>query len=189
MTTKIYLSQRELFDEIIKCRIEGRISNRLGEMFMTLAKKYANHRDFARYYHIKADLAAIGAAACCKGFYKFRPYKDKEIIWDEKISIEYNHNINNNAFAFFTTIVRHDYIAFLKKEYKQSNIMNEMRLKNGLDASYGYTEMVSGRDKKAREGPAPATQFGGQSVWDGLEEEETEMDDDDDVIDWNEFSS
>lgn len=186
--SKIYLSQRDLFEEIIKCRIENRMSDKLGQMFMTLSKKYANHRNFVRYYHLHADMAAIGAAACCKGFYKFRPHKDKNIVWDEQTPIVYDHNIHNNAFAFFTTIIRHDFIAFLKKEYDQSNITNEMRLNNGLDASFGYTEMIAEKEKREQEKRPKSISFEDQSVWDEFESAD-EVDADDAVIDWNEVSS
>lgn len=193
---KIYLSQKDLFDEIIKCRIEGRISEKLGVMFMTLSRKYANHRNFVRYYHIREDLVAIGAAACCKGFDKFRPYKDREMVWDEETPIKYDHNICNNAFAFFTTIARNDFIAFLKKEYNQSNITNEMRLESGLDASYGYEDFVAEREAKERAEKAAdeendinrisAISLDEQTVWDNITPSE---DDDDSIIDWQEVSS
>lgn len=187
--SKIYLSQRELFDEIIKCRIEGRMSDKLGQMFLTLSKKYTNHRNFVRYYHLHADMAAIGAAACCKGFYKFRPHKDPTTGWDEETPLVFDHNIHNNSFAFFTTIIRHDFIAFLKKEYNQSNIMNEMRLNNGLEASYGYTEMISDKEKQEQSTRPESLSFTDQSVWDSFDDEDVEEDGDDSIINWNEVSN
>lgn len=147
---KHYLPQKDFFDELVQSRTKGEISNKLGEMFLLLARKYSNHRNFVRYYHIKDDLIAIGAAACVKGFTKFRPYKDPTNVWDEQSPITYDHNTCSNALAFFTTIIHNDLIAFLKKEYNQSNIMNEKRLESGLDASFGYVEMISEAEAKER---------------------------------------
>lgn len=188
-----YLTQRELFDEIMACRInDGKISNKLGEMFILLSTKYSNHRFFVRYYHIKQDLIAAGMEACCKAFYKFRPHKDKEIEWDEKTSIVFDHNIHNNSFAYFTTAIHHNFLSVVKKEYNQSNILNEMRLDNGMDASMGYEEMINDKEAKERleddEGVTAirTLDFTEQSVWDGYGPSDDHIDDEDEKIDWQE---
>lgn len=195
-----YLTGQDLFDEIIKCRInDHKISNTLGEMFFLLSTRYSNHRNFVRYYHIKQDLIAAGVEACCKAFYKFRPYKDKEIVWDEQTSLEFDHNIHNNSFAYFTTAIHHNFLAIVKKEYAQSNILNEMRLNNDMDASFGYLEMMSDKEEKERaerleeEGEdirsIRALSFDEQSVWDDYGPDDNlveEAENDDDTIDWQE---
>lgn len=146
-----YLTQRELFDKIIESRIKGKISDELGEMFYLITTKYSNHRNFVRYYHIKNDLIAAGVEACCKAYAKYRPYKDKNIEWDGETPLVFDHNIHNNSFAYFTTAIHHNFIGVLKAEYKQSNIMNEMRLENGLDASFGYEDMITEREEREKD--------------------------------------
>jgi len=192
-----YLTQRELFDELIKCRIKGEISDTLGSMFVLLSAKYSNHRNFVRYYHLKKDLVAAGCEACCRAFSKFRPYKDKSITWDEETHIVFDHNIHNNSFAYFTTAIHNNFLSVVKSEYNQSNIMNEMRLDNGLDASFGYEDMVA--EKEAREKAERLSEeesevktmksltFDDQSVWYGFSEDDSlvdEEEDDDSKIDW-----
>lgn len=198
-TDNFYLTQRDLFDEIIKCRISGKISDKLGVMFQLLSTKYSNHRNFVRYYHLKTDLIAAGCEACCKAFVKFRPHKDKDVVWDEETPIVFDHNIHNNSFAYFTTAIHNNFLTIIKAEYKQSNILNEMRLDNGLDASFGFLEMSAekeAQDKLDSEGDdvddvVRSVDFMSQSVWhnfggdDSLIHDETE---DDELIDWSEVS-
>lgn len=195
-TDNFYITQRELFDEIIICRIKGKISNKLGTMFQLLSTKYSNHRNFVRYYHLKPDLIAAGCEACCKAFVKFRPHKDKDIIWDEQSTIEFDHNIHNNSFAYFTTAIHNNFLTIVKAEYRQSNILNEMRLDNGLDASFGYTDMMSDKEEKEREEALEArtiraVDFSDMSVWDDFSEEDSLVDgehDDDSLIVWQDIA-
>lgn len=188
MSKPNYLSQSELYNAVIDARIKGYITNDLGEKFMLLATKCANHRNFVRYHHLKEEIIAIGAAACCKAFLKFRPYKDKEIVWDEQTPITYDHNVCSNIFSFFTTVIFNDIIHFLKKEYKQSNIINEKRLEQGLDASFGYVDMVSEKEAsdKSEESEERIDPYASQTVWQGADEEESS---DDQIIDWQDVSS
>ncbi|MBG24023.1 MAG: hypothetical protein CMF22_11275 [Idiomarinaceae bacterium] len=146
-----YVTQRELFDELIKSRIDGKMSNELCEMFRKISVKYSKHRKFSRYYHLADEFEGIGLLACCKGFPKFRPHQDADIEWDEKTPVEYDWTVCSNPFAFFTTCIHNDFIQFLKREYKQSNIVNEMRLTQGLEASAGYTDMKMEEAKRERE--------------------------------------
>lgn len=140
---KNYLNQRDLYEEIIRCKMNNNIiSDKLGNMFLLLASRYVNHRDFVRYNHIREDLIALGAMACCRAFYKFAPYSDMTTEWDENTFITYDYTVCSNPFAYMTTSVRNAFLQFLKREYAYSNAINATRLKEGFDASYGYTEMV-----------------------------------------------
>ena len=195
-----YLTGKELFDEIIKCRIKGRISNDLGMMFQLLSTKYSNHRNFVRYYHLKSDLIAAGCEACCKAFIKFRPYKDKEIEWDEATPIDFDHNIHNNSFADFTTAIHNNFLTIIKAEYRQSNILNEMRLDNGLEASLGFLEMSAEKEAQDKldaeadnvENVIESVDFMRQSVWENFGGDDSlvvhDETDDDTLIDWNEVA-
>ncbi len=192
--SKNYLSQSELYNAIIDARIKGYMTRELGEKFMLLASKCANHRYFVRYHHLKEEIIAIGAAACCKAFPKFKPFKDKEAQWDEQTPIEYDHNVCSNSFSFFTTVIFNDIIHFLKKEYKQSNIINEKRLASGLDASYGYVDMISSKEANEKEEQdssiAKEDPYADQTLWEGSEiEVEVDEADDDHVIDWQDISN
>lgn len=148
---KDYLTQRELFEEIIKCRIEGQISEKLGAMFIKLSSKLANHYKFVRYAHIREDLISMGSMACCKAFQKFHPYKDKDIPWDEETPIEYDYLTHSNSFAYMTSSIWNAFLQLLKKEYAFTNAVNASRLEEGHDASFGYNDMISEREEEIRQ--------------------------------------
>lgn len=153
-----YLEPADFFRETIKCLKKDEMSEELGAMFYMLCEKYANHPRFVRYHHIRDDLISFALLACIKGFPKFRPYRndlvrDEEgnIIqstkreWDGEI-IEYDYRTCNNPFAFFTTCATNEILQFLKSEYNYKNIINKMRLENGMEADAGYTDMMKERE-------------------------------------------
>lgn len=153
---KNYLEPKDFFDEIIRCLIAEQMSDKLGEMFFKVATKYANHRNFIRYYHLRDDLVSAGLLACCKSFTKFKPLKMSEGEWDGEM-FTYHHSVCNNPFAFFTTCIHNDWLQLLKKDYKSKNIVNAIRVKNGLEPDFGYNDMI--KDKERNEASASETEF------------------------------
>lgn len=150
--SKHYLNNSDFFYALIDSRRKNRITDKLAMMFMLLAERNVNHRHFVRYYHLRPDLVAVGQLACVKGFPKFRPFKDKDksLEWEETMyEIDYDYKVCNNSHAFFTTCIRHALFQYLKSEYNQSNIVNKARLEEGLDASFGYVDMIA--EKEAEE--------------------------------------
>ena len=67
--------------------------------------------------------------------------------WDGEI-LEYDHKICNNPFAFFTTCIHNSLLLFLKKEYQERNIFNKIKIQEGLEADFGYLEMVRKKDEE-----------------------------------------
>lgn len=148
-----YLNSGELFTELVLCRMNGEISDKLSQMFILLSERIANHRHFVRYHHLREDIIAIGQLACLRGFVGFKPYKDNDLSleWLENmVFIEYNHNYCANSFAYFTTCIRHAIIQHLKHEYRQSNIKNRSRIELGLDASFGYVDMIKEKENEQK---------------------------------------
>lgn len=129
---------------------EGTVSNELAEMFILLARKYTNHRYFVRYTHIRDDLESIGVMSCCKAWKKFKPLRPDHGVWDGETIIEYDYKTCYSPLAFFTSCIYNDFVFFLKQEYNQRNILNALHLEAGLDADYGYTEMIKEREEKER---------------------------------------
>lgn len=157
--SKYYLSNEDFFTEVIKSRIDKKISPRLVEMFTMLSQRTINHRNFVRYEHLREDFTSIGILACVYSFEKFRPYKCKErsINWEKHMKpIGYNYLECNNCFAFFTTCIMNALIQYLKDEYKEINIINSMRSDEGLGASYGYDDMIRKKEGLTREYEEPS---------------------------------
>ena len=146
---KNYIEPSEFFDEMMKCLVAGQISDKLSIMFMKLSEKYANHQNFVRYYHIREDLISTAILSCVKSFPKFRPYKDME--WDGKTIRPYHYTTCNNPFAFFTKCIHNDFLQLLRGEYRQRNVVNKMKLSEGLEADYGYVDMIKDKEEEARQ--------------------------------------
>ena len=121
---KHFIDKNEFLDEVIKSQKQGKVTERLGQIFLTLSEKYTQHKDFVRYPpEVKQDLINEGTIVCLKGYDKFDPERS-----------------NANVFAFFTLAVRRAFIQYVMKEYKQKNIRDEMMVENGLNPSWGYEE-------------------------------------------------
>lgn len=152
-TSNHYVKAPEFFHELLVSLNQGRATNRLGEMFMMVSKRYSQHQDFSRYYHLKDEFVGIGSLACVRAFDKFKPMRKVDDkgnpieAWDGEI-IPYDYKTCNNPFAFFTTTIRHAFLQFLKKEYGQSNIQNKMRSRMGLETTYGYEAFVEAEEAK-----------------------------------------
>lgn len=158
-----YIRQDEFFDETLRCLREGKISDKLGRMFMMLAAKYANSSNFVRYTHIREELISSAYLGCVNGFRGFAPYRnnltrdeDGQILTSTKVpwngeEVTYDYRTCNNPFAYFTTCANSVMVQFLKTEYKESNVLNEMKADAGLDVDPGYADMIKERERKKRE--------------------------------------
>ena len=180
---KYYIEPQDFFRETIISLQRDEPTDKLAVMFMKLCEKYANHPNFVRYHHIRDDLISVGVLACLKGLPKFRPYRNEltraengeiltstKVEWDGEM-LEYDYRFCNNPFAFFTKCMHNEVLQMLKAEYNFKNVLNKVRLENGLEADEGYNEMIREKDAANR-----------------LEAElEKELEDDeeaDDLIEW-----
>lgn len=119
-----YLSNKEMYDEILGCQERGLVSDKLGKMFMILARRYASKPNFSGYSY-KDEMISSGTVACIAALTKF----DKEK--------------SNNPFAYYTSIVHNAFMQILNKEKKQQNIRDELLIKAELNPSFGYQERHS----------------------------------------------
>lgn len=134
----LYLAPDVFFEELLRCKIENKVSEKLGKMFILLAEKTTQHRYWARYTHIKSDMVSEAVLVCVsKGFAKFKPFPEGT-DWDGKTMIPYNYLTCYNPHAFFTTCIFNALKAFMKSEYGVTNVRNKIRLENGLDTTFGY---------------------------------------------------
>ena len=67
--------------------------------------------------------------------------------WDGE-PLEYDYKTCNNAFGFFTKVIHNSLILLLKKEYKQRNIFNKVKITEGYDPDYGYLEFIQKEQEK-----------------------------------------
>ena len=116
-----YMSNKEFFEELIKCQKNGRISNELGKMFKMLVERYSTKHWFSNYAY-RDELVATGILACCAAFNKFDSKK------------------GSNPFAFFTAVAHNSFLQVLNKEYRQKNIRDQLLIEANMNPSYGYID-------------------------------------------------
>ena len=158
---KFYIDKKEMFQEIVKSKENGKCSEELGLMFMKLAEKYSHHpmfRDYERRYGkaFKDDLIATGLHACAKAWNKFDPEK------------------SDNPFSFFTTCLYRAFIGYLAKEYDFTNTKNALKVDQGLRGDYGYEEMI--KEKEDAEKVEDEEEYAHQ-IMDELDTDEEEEED------------
>lgn len=150
-----YLPPGDFFNQVIESLMESdEPTPRLVNMFMLLSQRIPNHRYFIGYPHLRDDIVSTGYLACIKAYKGFRPYKSKEdsLRWlADPRPIDYDYEVCNSPFAFFTTCIMNDVFRLMKAEYNHHNAVNAMRVRYGLDADYGYTEMLKDQESQTKE--------------------------------------
>lgn len=114
-----YMSNKEFYAELIKCQDNGEMSDKLGEMFMKLAKHYSNKRQFVNI-HFKDEMVDAAIVACCSAFMKF------------------DRNKGVNTFAYFTSVIHNSFLQILNHHKKQRQIRDQMLVDNNLNPSHNY---------------------------------------------------
>ena len=122
-----YLPNPEMFKEVLKCQETGVISERLGKMYMIMAKRIATKPNFSGYSY-KDEMISNGVVACCAALHKFNPEKSE------------------NTFAYYTSIIHNAFIQILNKEQKQRDIRDAMLVKDNMNPSYGYADRHKAAD-------------------------------------------
>ena len=120
-----YLSNKEMFAELLDCQSKELVSNKLGKMFMILANRYATKPNFSGYSY-KDEMISNGVVSCCAALMKFNPAK------------------SNNPFAYYTSVIHNCFIQILNKEKKQQEIRDQLLLNNNMNPSHGYMEKHKG---------------------------------------------
>lgn len=120
-TAKYYLSNSLLLPAVIESRTQGKISDDLAGMLLTLASKYASKASFANYT-FRDDMVAEALADLCKNALKFNPEK------------------SNNPFAFYTSCIHNSFLGYLNVEKKQRKIRDQLLVELGENPSYGFQD-------------------------------------------------
>lgn len=119
--SKDYLSNKEMFKELVECQERGIISDKLGKMFILLATHYATKPKFSGYSY-RDEFVDSGITACCVAFMKFNPERSV------------------NTFAYFTTCIHNSFLQILNKEKTQREIRDKLLLDAEMTPSFGYSE-------------------------------------------------
>jgi DNA-directed RNA polymerase specialized sigma24 family protein len=97
---ELYISKKEMMDELIKYNDSKVISEELGEMFLKIAKRYTSKPNFSGYSYRK-DMISEAVYRMCDQVDKF----------------DINHP-SANPFAYFTQVAHNQILLLLNKEKK-----------------------------------------------------------------------
>jgi len=116
-----YINNKEMLEEVIKSKTQGRMTERFGEMIMILAKRYSSQGSYASYTY-REDMESYAFTIVCRGWDSFDP------------------NTYYNPFAYFTQTIKRAFWQFLDSEKSQRNIKDALLLKEGELPSHTYEE-------------------------------------------------
>lgn len=119
--SKDYLSNKEMLSEVIHCKKDGQISEKLGKMFVLLAERYSTKPNFSGYSY-RDEMVANAILACCQNYTKF------------------NEDKGSNPFAYFTQIIHNAFIQVLNKERRNQELRDKCLIDMDRDPSYSYLE-------------------------------------------------
>jgi len=122
-TTKIhYISNKILVQELVRCKKNGVMSRELAEMFLLLVERFSRRGNFNQYSYID-DMRGKAMLDICQ---KWKQYDVTRA--------------NNNAFSYFTELVKNSFVYFITVEKKQTRARDEILIDMGKTPSWGYTD-------------------------------------------------
>lgn len=127
-----YLTNKDFLAEIIECKKTGKMSEKLGGMFLKLTKKYASKSCWAGYTY-NDDMQSEAMIHICRGWLGFDPEK------------------SNNPFAYFTSLIHNAFLQFLKKEKKVSHIKNLLKIESGMSPTWSFDDGDGGENGDVNE--------------------------------------
>lgn len=116
-----YLKNADLLAEVIKCKAEGKLSNKLALMLDMLTRRYASKPNFSGYTYVD-DMIAEALADLCKNALKFKPER------------------SSNPFAFYTQCIHNSFLGYLNSEKKHRRIRDAMLVEIGENPSFNFQE-------------------------------------------------
>ena len=116
-----YVTNKDLLPEIIKCKKEGKISEKLGHMLLLIVNNYVRKVNFSSYTY-RDDM------------------KGHALLHLTNAALKFNPERSNNPFAYYTQITKHAFIQVLKQEKKHRDIRDAQLLDKGLDPSFSFQE-------------------------------------------------
>ena len=119
---KKYLNNADLMKQIALSRKQGRMTDELAKMLMTLSARYAKHPDYANIYSYKEDMEAFALLTVVKVWQSFNPEK------------------SSNPFAYFTQVLRHAFYQYLNHEKRQREVKDNLLVDIGELPSFTYME-------------------------------------------------
>jgi DNA-directed RNA polymerase specialized sigma subunit len=116
--SKKYLTGEQLRKELIVAREAGHITEQLGKYFMLLVDRIGQKGNWRNYSYLD-DMKSAALLNLCSG------------AWSK-----FDINSPSSPFSYYTTCIERSFIQYLTKQHKQRDILDEIKMANGLDPSF-----------------------------------------------------
>lgn len=121
---KKYLNNTDMLAELKKCHANGRLTEEMGKMFVTLVKRYASIPRFSGYSY-NDDMQSFALLTLVK-------------VWKG-----FNAEKYNNPFAYFTQITHHAFHQLDNQERRQRDIRDAVLVDQGKNPSFNYADRMT----------------------------------------------
>ena len=124
-----YIDRKELLQDVIDSKKEGKMNNALAAKLHLLTTKYARAANFARYTY-NDDMRGYAQMMLVKSWNSFNPEK------------------SDNPFSFYTQCIKNSFKQYLNQEKRHRVIRDELLVDNGMNPSYTYENEYREKNSK-----------------------------------------
>lgn len=128
-----YIDRKELLQDVIDSKAEGKMNDALAAKLVLLTEKYARAANFARYTY-NDDMRGYARMMLVKSWNSFNPEK------------------SDNPFAFYTQCIKNSFKQYLNQEKRHRTIRDELLVDQGLNPSYTYESEYKDKHHPYEEG-------------------------------------
>lgn len=114
-----YLNNKDMLEELLKSKKEGKMTNNLSNMIIKLTDRYSLHPWFSKYSYLQ-DMKGFAHLTVVKFWNRFDETKSK------------------NAFAYFTQIIKRAFYQYNIQEKKHRNIRDLLLVEHGENPSFTF---------------------------------------------------
>ena len=114
-----YIDRKELLQDVIDSKVEGKMNDKLATKLVLLTTKYARAANFARYTY-NDDMQGYAMMMLVKSWAAFNPDK------------------SDNPFAFYTQCIKNSFKQFLNQEKRHRTVRDGLLVDKGMNPSYTY---------------------------------------------------
>lgn len=124
---KKYLNNADMLIEFELSKAQGRMTENFGNMVILLAERVSKMPKFARYTY-RDDMVGNAIMTITR-------------VWDS-----FDSEKSQNPFSYYTQVCINAFIQMLNREKAARDLKDELRIDNGLDASWGYKDRITDED-------------------------------------------
>ena len=114
-----YLNNHDMLIEVQLSKAQGKMTDNLVKMLMTLCDRYSKKSNFANYSYVD-DMKSCALLNLCK-------------MWSG-----FNEEKSDNPFSYYTQCIKSSFIQFLNQEKKQRNVRDLLLIDGGMDPSFTF---------------------------------------------------